>query len=128
MYNLSTTDLGQRLRVIREFIGLSQSQLAENVGCRQTAISNLENGQGGSISVLLSILSFFSDYVFIDCIFKEKFILISDKRKEEAKRSSYDTIVAELIRESEKDLEIKMQEALNSHKEHLQKAIDLLDA
>ena len=42
MYNITLPILGTRLKQIREHIGYSQAQLAEQLNCKQNAISNLE--------------------------------------------------------------------------------------
>lgn len=47
MYNITLPILGTRLKQIREHIGYSQAQLAEQLNCKQNAISNLELGKGG---------------------------------------------------------------------------------
>lgn len=46
MYNITLPILGTRLKQIREHIGYSQAQLAEQLNCKQNAISNLELGKG----------------------------------------------------------------------------------
>ena len=73
MYNITLPILGTRLKQIREHIGYSQAQLAEQLNCKQNAISNLELGKGGSLKLLFQVLNFYSNYVFIDLIFSEKF-------------------------------------------------------
>ena len=72
MYNITLPILGTRLKQIREHIGYSQAQLAEQLNCKQNAISNLELGKGGSLKLLFQVLNFYSNYVFIDLIFSEK--------------------------------------------------------
>ena len=52
MYNITLPILGTRLKQIREHIGYSQAQLAEQLNCKQNAISNLELGKGGSLKLL----------------------------------------------------------------------------
>lgn len=51
MYNITLPILGTRLKQIREHIGYSQAQLAEQLNCKQNAISNLELGKGGSLKL-----------------------------------------------------------------------------
>ena len=77
MYNITLPILGTRLKQIREHIGYSQAQLAEQLNCKQNAISNLELGKGGSLKLLFQVLNFYSNYVFIDLIFKLIIISVS---------------------------------------------------
>ena len=56
MYNITLPILGTRLKQIREHIGYSQAQLAEQLNCKQNAISNLELGKGSNRNDGLKLL------------------------------------------------------------------------
>ena len=126
MYNITLPILGTRLKQIREHIGYSQAQLAEQLNCKQNAISNLELGKGGSLKLLFQVLNFYSNYVFIDLIFSEKFYLISNTEEDEAQKANYNSVIIEIIRQSEKNYEDAMSNAKKELEAHLQKAINLL--
>lgn len=126
MYNITLPILGTRLKQIREHIGYSQAQLAEQLNCKQNAISNLELGKGGSLKLLFQVLNFYSNYVFIDLIFSEKFYLISNTEEDEAQKANYNSVVIEIIRQSEKNYEDAMSNAKKELEANLQKAINLL--
>ena len=126
MYNITLPILGTRLKQIREHIGYSQAQLAEQLNCKQNAISNLELGKGGSLKLLFQVLNFYSNYVFIDLIFSEKFYLISNKEEDEAQKANYNSVIIEIIRQSEKNYEDAMSNAKKELETNLQKAINLL--
>ena len=126
MYNITLPILGTRLKQIREHIGYSQAQLAEQLNCKQNAISNLELGKGGSLKLLFQVLNFYSNYVFIDLIFSEKFYLISNKEEDEAQKANYNSVIIEIIRQSEKNYEDAMSNAKKELEANLQKAINLL--
>lgn len=126
MYNITLPILGTRLKQIREHIGYSQAQLAEQLNCKQNAISNLELGKGGSLKLLFQVLNFYSNYVFIDLIFSEKFYLISNTEEDEAQKANYNSVVIEIIRQSEKNYEDAMSNAKKELETNLQKAINLL--
>ena len=115
-----------RLKQIREHIGYSQAQLAEQLNCKQNAISNLELGKGGSLKLLFQVLNFYSNYVFIDLIFSEKFYLISNTEEDEAQKANYNSVIIEIIRQSEKNYEDAMSNAKKELEANLQKAINLL--
>lgn len=126
MYNITLPILGTRLKQIREHIGYSQAQLAEQLNCKQNAISNLELGKGGSLKLLFQVLNFYSNYVFIDLIFSEKFYLISTAEEDEAQKANYNSVIIEIIRQSEKNYEDAMSNAKKELETNLQKAINLL--
>lgn len=126
MYNITLPVLGTRLKQIREHVGYSQAQLAEQLNCKQNAISNLELGKGGSLKLLFQVLNFYSNYVFIDLIFSEKFYLISNTEEDEAQKANYNTVIIEIIRQSEKNYEDAMSNAKKELEANLQKAINLL--
>lgn len=127
MYNITLPILGTRLKQIREHIGYSQAQLAEQLNCKQNAISNLELGKGGSLKLLFQVLNFYSNYVFIDLIFSEKFYLISNTEEDEAQKANYNSVIIEIIRQSEKNYEDAMSNAKKELEANLQKAINLLE-
>lgn len=126
MYNITLPILGTRLKQIREHIGYSQAQLAEQLNCKQNAISNLELGKGGSLKLLFQVLNFYSNYVFIDLIFSEKFYLISNTEEDEAQKANYNSVIIEIIRQSEKNYDDAMSNAKKELETNLQKAINLL--
>ena len=126
MYNITLPILGTRLKQIREHIGYSQAQLAEQLNCKQNAISNLELGKGGSLKLLFQVLNFYSNYVFIDLIFSEKFYLISNTEEDEVQKANYNSVIIEIIRQSEKNYENAMSNAKKELEANLQKAINLL--
>ena len=126
MYNITLPILGTRLKQIREHIGYSQAQLAEQLNCKQNAISNLELGKGGSLKLLFQVLNFYANYVFIDLIFSEKFYLISNTEEDEAQKANYNSVIIEIIRQSEKNYEDAMSNAKKELEANLQKAINLL--
>ena len=126
MYNITLPVLGTRLKQIREHVGYSQAQLAEQLNCKQNAISNLELGKGGSLNLLFQVLNFYSNYVFIDLIFSEKFYLISNTEEDEAQKANYNSVIIEIIRQSEKNYENAMSNAKKELEANLQKAINLL--
>lgn len=126
MYNITLPILGTRLKQIREHIGYSQAQLAEQLNCKQNAISNLELGKGGSLKLLFQVLNFYSACVFIDLIFSEKFYLISNTEEDEAQKANYNSVIIEIIRQSEKNYEDAMSNAKKELEANLQKAINLL--
>lgn len=126
MYNITLVVLGQRLKMIREYLKYSQALLAEELDCKQNAISNLELGKGGSITLLLSLLKFYSEFVYIDSIFSTKFYLLSNDDAEVANKSAYQSVIENMITQAQEEFENQLKTATNNLNEHLQKAKDLL--
>lgn len=86
--------LGERLRLIRKHLGISQQQLAKVTSLTQSAISRLENGEEVYASALLSVLHFYYGKVSLDNIFATKF----DAEKERLRYISEDDARQNLIR------------------------------
>ena len=131
MYKLTLPLLGNRFKQIREYLGLSQIQLAEKLECKPSAISNLELGKGGSLKLVFNLLNFFSDYVYIDMIFNQHFYLISNDDKD-ARKNTYNSVIVEVIKQAESDffnsLETKLDQAKEQLSIDLKKATDLLNS
>jgi transcriptional regulator with XRE-family HTH domain len=126
MYKTNLTELGNRLKEVRRFLGLSQNELAEKLDCNQGAISKLEVGKG-SIKTFISLLTFYSQYIYINCIFAEKFYLISTDDKDVLK-SNIDSIVSNIIKDSVSEYEKDTIQATKKMKKSLNKAIKLLNS
>lgn len=67
--SVSIQELGQRLKLLRKQLDLSQESLAESMGVNQNQISRLENGVGGTIELLLLLFSFYSNHFHVDLLF-----------------------------------------------------------
>ena len=125
MYNVNLIEIGNRLKEVRRYLGLSQIELAEKLDCNQVVISKLEVGKG-SIKSLISLLTFYSQYIYINYIFNEKFYLVSTDDKD-VSRSSLDSIVSSIVTESIQEYEKETAEATKKMKQSLDKAVGLLN-
>lgn len=63
---MNTKMLGERLRLIRKHLGISQQQLAKATNLTQPAVSRLENGEEVYASALLAVLDFYREKVSLD--------------------------------------------------------------
>lgn len=72
--------LGGRMKEMRKALGMLQEDVAKHLGVNQNAISRIENGAGGGISVLLKLLNYYSDFFVVEHILSPKFevVQISD--------------------------------------------------
>ena len=86
MVNLK--ELGDRLRQLRLYQGLSQKQLAAKLHITQSAVSRLENGEEVHASALLAVLLSYENKVSFDEILSSHFNIntLSDHHIKEATR------------------------------------------
>ena len=66
--------LGERLRLIRNRLGMTQTQLAAATGQTQPAISRLENGEEVYVSALIAVLIYYQDKICFDNLFAQIFM------------------------------------------------------
>ena len=126
MYNVTIKELGSRLKQIRNYLGLSQKELAEKLNCKQVKISRLENGVSGTITFLASILSFYSQYIYINYLFAEEFFLVSTDNKD-VSRSNLDSIVSSIVKDAINEYEKDTCQTTDKLKKSLDKAVRLLN-
>lgn len=67
---MNSEQLGQRLKKVREMVGLSQFDVAEKLGVTQGYISRLEAGSMSS-GFLISALEFYKRYISLDRLLNE---------------------------------------------------------
>lgn len=77
MYTVSKEELGNRLKKVRLFLSITQMELKDSIGCSQVAISRMESGQGMAWELFIKTLCFYSQYIYIDSLFQEKFQIVS---------------------------------------------------
>ena len=72
--------LGGRLKEMRKALGMLQEDVANHLDVNQNAISRIENGAGGGVSVLLKLINYYSDFFVVEHILSPKFevVQISD--------------------------------------------------
>ena len=126
MYNINLKVLGARLKQIRESLELSQSDIANEVKFKQNAISNLELGKGGSLTLLINLLTYFSAYVYIDLIFSENFYIISNNPNEEATKSPINSIAVDMLNQDLVIMQDKIAGVVNEYLNTVKKVSKLL--
>ena len=77
--------LGERLRMIRKYLEITQTELATATSLTQSVISRLENGEEVYASVLLSVLSYYQSMVSLDHLFSAGFENESDLQNSQSK-------------------------------------------
>lgn len=64
--------MGERFRTLRGMMGISQKQLAEQLGITNVACNRMESGGPVSAGILLTFLLYYSNYFNIDIIFDKR--------------------------------------------------------
>lgn len=100
MYVVTIETLGIRLKQIRLYLSISQQELKEKCDINQATISRMESGKGIKWGNFIKILSFYSQYIYIDCLFQENFQIISIDGKKEIFKSNINSIVKQLVTQS----------------------------
>lgn len=69
--SLTTKEIGERLKLVRQGLQLTQSEVGNRIGASQIAISKIENGQSVLSPVFLRLLAFYSQSISLDALFSE---------------------------------------------------------
>ena len=69
--SLTTKEIGERLKLVRQGLQLTQSEVGKSIGSGQIAISKIENGQSVLSPVFLRLLVFYSQSISLDALFSE---------------------------------------------------------
>ena len=79
-------ELGERLRILRESVKLSQVKMAELLGVKQSSINRYEQGQSApSLETLVKYADYFDvsmDYLFARTEYRPKIAAGSDEMKQ----------------------------------------------
>lgn len=101
MHTLTKKELGERLKQIRLFLSITQIELKDKIGCSQVAISRMESGQGVAWELFIKTLCFYSDYIYIDALFQEKFQIVAiDGNEKEFFKSNVNAMAKGMIKDA----------------------------
>lgn len=106
--------LGQRLKAIRKDLGLSQVEIAKNLGINQSMVSKVERGAPVLSPVVIGYLILFSDRININYLLDEHFDILD-------KDSLYDVSFSlnSIARAKIESLQQQVNEELNNIKQLL---------
>ncbi|MBO7537817.1 MAG: helix-turn-helix transcriptional regulator [Prevotella sp.] len=71
--------LGERLRLIRKHLGITQKKLAAETCLNQSTISRIENGEEVYASVMTTILNYYQKKISLDYLFSSTFDISSEQ-------------------------------------------------
>ena len=121
---LDMKELGRRFKQIRQHLGLTQTEVANQLGTSQLMIYRTEKGESILSPLLLSTILFYSKSVSLEALFSENFD-IEDERVFD-KNYALNSIVKAKLDVLRDDLLTKLQDVEVAFKNNLDSAIDLL--
>ena len=121
---LDMKELGRRFKLIRQHLGLTQTEVANQLGTSQLMIYRTEKGESILSPLLLSTILFYSKSVSLEALFSKKFD-IEDERVFD-KNYALNSIVKAKLGVLRDDILTKLQNVEDGLKNNLDSAIDLL--
>lgn len=99
-------EFGRRIKEVRNYMKLTQKEVAEKVGLQQMSVSRMEQGKELSGKKLMKFLDFYSQFISIDCLFADKFDLIGQENIAHLfEKGSVDKILENKLKNSIKKLD-----------------------
>lgn len=121
---IDVKEMGMRFKLIRQKLGITQTNLAEQLGTSQVMIYRIEKGEKIMSSLFLKLVLFFAPHVSLDALFAKQFD-IEDERVF-SKDYSVNTIVKERLAALREEITAKISEAEKKLGEELDSTIGLL--
>ena len=121
---IDVKEMGMRFKLIRQKLGITQTNLAEQLGTSQVMIYRIEKGEKIMSSLFLKLVLFFAPHVSLDALFAKQFD-IEDERVF-SKDYSVNTIVKERLATLREEITAKISEAEKKLGEELDSTIGLL--
>ena len=121
---VTVKELGKRLKLVRQKLGLSQSEVAKEINSSQLTISKAERGENVLSSSFLSILLFYSKSVNIDFLLRKEFDPSNELLLN--KNFSANSVVKQKLNGLRSDLDEKIDDLRKHYEEQINGSIDLL--
>ena len=121
---IDVKEMGMRFKLIRQKLGITQTNLAEQLGTSQVMIYRIEKGEKIMSSLFLKLVLFFAPHVSLDALFAKQFD-IEDERVF-SKDYSVNTIVKERLAALSEEMTAMLSEAEKKLGEELDSTIGLL--
>lgn len=130
MYTVTKKELGLRLKQIRIYLSLSQQELKDKININQATVSRMEDGSGISWENFIKILSYYSQFIYIDSLFQENFQIISidgnNNGEEKVFKSNITSIISKMITDAVADYSKKSTINFEDLNEKIAQALQLL--
>lgn len=121
---IDVKEMGMRFKLIRQKLGITQTNLAEQLGTSQVMIYRIEKGEKIMSSLFLKLVLFFAPHVSLDALFAKQFDI--DDERIFSKDYSVNTIVKERLDALREEMTAKLSEAEKKLDEELDSTIGLL--
>lgn len=121
---ISLNELGRRLMMIRENLGLTQKELADKFNKTQNTISLMENGKTASMNTLLPILCYYSQFVYLNYLFSKDFQII---KIDNLYKNNIGGVVQGILNEGYQTYTTELSKANEKLKTYLDKASELVN-
>lgn len=116
---ITNIEFGERLKKCREFLEITQKQLAKECNTKQVSISNLENGRGG-FSTIIKVLEFYSQHIYINMLFEKVFIPIAVDSNKEVIKNILGNFIKEYLNQIYNETKENQKKELNILKEKIE--------
>ena len=117
-------ELGRRFKLIRQHLGLTQTEVANQLGTTQLMIYRTEKGESVLSPLLLSTILFYSKSVSLEALFSKNFDIEDEKVFD--KNYALNSIVKAKLDVLRDDILSKLQGVEEGLKQDLDSAIELL--
>jgi transcriptional regulator with XRE-family HTH domain len=87
---------GERLKTIRRYLQANQNKVAKETGLTQLQMTRLETGNGGTALSIISLLNYYSQFVYIDTLFNRDFTVIG--KDEDFSKTPLTSLVVERMK------------------------------
>lgn len=121
---VTVKELGRRLKLVRQKLGLSQTDVAKEINSTQLTISKAERGENILSSSFLAILVFYSKSVNVDILLGKHFDPADENLM--SKNFSASSIIKQKLLLLKQDFDRQMEELKSRCDEQMDNSIDLL--
>lgn len=123
--SLTTVEIGARLSLVRQGLGLTQSEVAKIINITQTKLSKIEKGHVVTTPIFLRLLSFYSQSISLDVLFAEKMDFVTHENLFN-KDFALTKIVKERIEVLKEEVSSKLEALQTKAEQALEDTISLL--
>ena len=78
--NIDVQEIGKRFKQIRHALGLTQTEIAKELNCKQLVVSRVERGEKVYSPVLLSFFVFYSQKINLNYLFSNQFDVMNQEQ------------------------------------------------
>ena len=123
MCNITLEEFGRRLKDIRESLGITQCELAEKTGVYQATISIVESGKSASFKVLIPMLCYYSQYIYLNYLFSENFQIL---KIDNIQKPNIGSVIKTLLEEGMTVFNKELEDANKNLQQYIEQAKNLV--